>query len=81
MRAKAARQARGEGEGSGRPREGFVLDGSAHEQIVRFARSKHVDLLVMGTHGRSEFAKPFLGSVAGRGVVAAPCPVLTVKGR
>jgi nucleotide-binding universal stress UspA family protein len=61
--------------------KGFVLEGSAHEQIVRFARSKHADLLVMGTHGRSGLAKLFLGSVAGRVVAAAPCPVLTVKGR
>jgi len=36
---------------------------------------------VMGTHGRSGFARLFLGSVAGRVVAAAPCPVLTVKGR
>jgi nucleotide-binding universal stress UspA family protein len=61
--------------------KGFVLEGSAHEQIVRFARSKRADLLVMGTHGRSGLAKLFLGSVAGRVVAAAPCPVLTVKGR
>lgn len=61
--------------------KGFVLEGSAHEQIARFARSKHADLLVMGTHGRSGLAKLFLGSVAGRVVAAAPCPVLTVKGR
>jgi len=60
--------------------KGFVLEGSAHEQIVRFARSKHADLLVMGTHGRSGLAKLFLGSVAGRVVAAAPCPVLTVRG-
>lgn len=61
--------------------KGFVLEGSAHEQIARFARSKHADLLVMGTHGRSGLAKLFLGSVAGRVVAAAPCPVLTVRGR
>jgi len=61
--------------------KGFVLEGSAHEQIVRFARSKHVDLLVLGTHGRSGLAKLFLGSVAGRVVAAAPCPVLTVRGK
>jgi len=61
--------------------KGFVLEGSAHEQIARFARSKHTDLLVMGTHGRSGLAKLFLGSVAGRVVAAAPCPVLTVRGR
>ncbi len=61
--------------------KGFVLEGSAHEQIVRFARSKRADLLVMGTHGRSGLAKLFLGSVAGRVVAAAPCPVLTVRGK
>jgi nucleotide-binding universal stress UspA family protein len=60
---------------------GFVLEGSAHEQIARFARSKHADLVVMGTHGRSGLAKLFLGSVAGRVVAAAPCAVLTVRGK
>ena len=39
------------------------------------------DLVVVGTHGRSGLAKLFLGSVAGRVVAAAPCPVLTVRGR
>ena len=58
-----------------------VLEGSAHDQIVRFARSKHADLVVMGTHGRSGVAKFFLGSVAGRVVAAASCPVLTVRGK
>jgi nucleotide-binding universal stress UspA family protein len=61
--------------------KGFVLEGSAHEQIVRFARSKRADLIVTGTHGRSGLAKLFLGSVAGRVVAAAPCPVLTVRGK
>ena len=61
--------------------KGFVLEGSAHEQIARFARSKHADLLVLGTHGRSGLAKLFLGSVAGRVVATATCPVLTVRGK
>jgi nucleotide-binding universal stress UspA family protein len=60
---------------------GYVLEGVAHDQIARFARSKHADLLVMGTHGRSGLAKLFLGSVAGRVVAAAQCPVLTVRGK
>lgn len=58
-----------------------VLEGSAHDQIVRFARAKRADLLVLGTHGRSGIAKLFLGSVAGRVVAAASCPVLTVRGK
>jgi nucleotide-binding universal stress UspA family protein len=61
--------------------KGLVLEGVAHEQIVRFAKSKRVDLVVLGTHGRSGLAKLFLGSVAGRVVASATCPVLTVRGR
>jgi nucleotide-binding universal stress UspA family protein len=60
---------------------GTLLEGIAHEQIIRFARSKRVDTVVMGTHGRSGLAKLFLGSVAGRVVSGATCPVLTVRGR
>jgi nucleotide-binding universal stress UspA family protein len=66
---------------SGVSAKGFLLDGVPHEQIVRFAKSRRVDLVVIGTHGRSGLAKLFLGSVAGRVVAAAECPVLTVKGR
>jgi universal stress protein A len=66
---------------SGVRAKGFLLDGVPHEQIVRFAKSRRVDLVVVGTHGRSGLAKLFLGSVAGRVVTAASCPVLTVKGR
>jgi len=61
--------------------KGFVLEGVAHEQIVRFAKSKRADLIVLGTHGRSGLAKLLLGSVAGRVVASATCPVLTVRGR
>jgi nucleotide-binding universal stress UspA family protein len=60
---------------------GTLLEGVAHEQILRFARSRRVDVVIMGTHGRSGLAKLFLGSVAGRVVAAATCPVLTVRGR
>jgi nucleotide-binding universal stress UspA family protein len=59
----------------------LLLEGVAHEQIVRAAKSKKVDLIVIGTHGRTGLAKLFLGSVASRVVTAAPCPVLTVRGR
>lgn len=58
-----------------------VLEGSAYDQIVRFARSRRAGLVVMGTHGRSGIAKLFLGSVAGRVIAAASCPVLTVRGK
>lgn len=60
---------------------GLLLDGVPYDQIVRAARGKRADLIVIGTHGRTGLAKLFLGSVAARVVATAPCPVLTVRGR
>lgn len=60
---------------------GLLLEGVAHDQIVRAAKRQKADLLVLGTHGRTGVARFFLGSVAGRVVAAAPCPVLTVRGK
>ena len=58
-----------------------LRDGVAHEQIVRAARSPRADMIVIGTHGRTGLAKLFLGSVAGRVVSTAKCPVMTVRGK
>ena len=66
---------------SGVRAKGLLVEGVPHEQIVRMAKAKRADLVVMGTHGRSGLAKLFLGSVAGRVVTAAPGPVLTVRGK
>ena len=51
------------------------------DQIVRAAKGKRADLIVIGTHGRKGFSRFFLGSVAERVVQLAPCPVLTVRSR
>jgi nucleotide-binding universal stress UspA family protein len=59
---------------------GVVLDiGVTHERIVRFARARRADLIVMGTHGRSGLTRALLGSVASRVLATARCPVLTVR--
>lgn len=58
----------------------ILLEGTPAEQIVRAARGKRADLVVIGTHGRTGFARFFLGSVAARVVSSASCPVLTVRG-
>jgi nucleotide-binding universal stress UspA family protein len=61
---------------------GLLLDfGVVPERIVRLARRRRADLIVIGTHGRSGFAKLTLGSVAARVVTLASCPVLTVRAR
>lgn len=60
---------------------GALIDlGVVHEQIVRYARKKRADLIVMSTHSRSGLTRVLLGSEASRVVAAARCPVLTVRG-
>ncbi len=58
---------------------GLLLEGTPDRQIVRAAKSKRADLVVMGTHGRTGLARLFLGSVAERVIGNAPCPVLAVR--
>ena len=60
---------------------GLVAEGEPARQIVRTARSRRADLLVLGTHGRTGFIRLFLGSVAMRVVATAGCPVVTVRGK
>lgn len=47
-------------------------------EILRYATSADIDLIVIGTHGRTGLVRLALGSVAEAVVRAAPCPVLTV---
>jgi nucleotide-binding universal stress UspA family protein len=61
--------------------KGMLLKGIAHEQIVNAAESEKADMIVIGTHGRTGFSKLFMGSVAGRVISTALCPVLTVRGK
>jgi nucleotide-binding universal stress UspA family protein len=58
-----------------------VADGQPADTIVRFARERRVDLIVMGTHGRGGLQHMLLGSVAEKVVRLAGCPVLTVRYR
>ena len=57
----------------------FLLQGAPAREITRFAKKKHADLLIIGTHGRTGLAKLFLGSVANQIVATASCPVMTVR--
>jgi nucleotide-binding universal stress UspA family protein len=58
---------------------GVLIDiGVTHERIARFAQAHRIDLIVMGTHGRSGVVRAVLGSVASRVLASARCPVMTV---
>jgi nucleotide-binding universal stress UspA family protein len=59
--------------------EAEVAEGHPADTIVRVARERSVDLIVMSTHGRTGLQHVLLGSVAEKVVRLAPCPVLTVK--
>jgi nucleotide-binding universal stress UspA family protein len=58
-----------------------VLFGHGAKTIAEYAAERGVDLIVMGTHGRTGVAHLLLGSVAERVVRTASCPVLTVRHR
>jgi nucleotide-binding universal stress UspA family protein len=57
---------------------GAVLSGVPYDAIARKADEENVDLIVLGTHGRTGVARLFLGSVASRVISTAARPVLTV---
>ncbi|HEY1263457.1 MAG TPA: universal stress protein [Terriglobales bacterium] len=52
--------------------------GDISDVLFRLVRDHEVDLIVLGTHGRSGFKKMLMGSVAEKIFRQAPCPVLTV---
>src|SRR5512132_2577576 len=56
-----------------------IAVGRPADAIVRLARERNADLIVMATHGRTGLEHVVLGSVAEKVVRLAPCPVLTVK--
>jgi nucleotide-binding universal stress UspA family protein len=48
-------------------------------EIVRAAKEREVDLIVLGTHGRTGLSHALIGSVAEKVVHHAHCPVLSIK--
>ncbi len=65
---------------SGVRAKGYLIEGQPSREVTRFAKKLHADLVIIGTHGRTGFAKLFLGSIASQIVATARCPVMTVRG-
>jgi nucleotide-binding universal stress UspA family protein len=55
--------------------------GDAADVICRVADRLHVDVVIVGSHGRTGLGRLFLGSVSEHVVRHAPCPVLVVRQR
>jgi universal stress protein A len=59
--------------------DSLLVQGTPTQTIVDTAGEQRVDLIIMGTHGRTGLAHVFLGSVAEHVVRQAPCPVLVTR--
>lgn len=57
----------------------LVRFGAAADQIVRYAEGNEIDLIVLGTQGRTGLKRVLVGSVAEEVIRRAECPVLAVK--
>jgi len=56
-----------------------IVTGDPAEQIVNYADKKNIDLIIMGTRGRSAIKRWVLGSVADKVVSATTCPVALIS--
>ena len=54
---------------------------ATYQEIINFAKTHKVDLIVMSTHGRTGVKHFFLGSVAERVIRRSPCPVMVVPAK
>ncbi len=79
LRAVASRKLQDMLQQAGVDGETHVVDGRATTAIVEYAEQVGAELVVVGTHGRSGFARITLGSTAGGVIDSAPCSVLVVR--
>jgi nucleotide-binding universal stress UspA family protein len=59
--------------------EAIVIQGIPFAEIISTAKEKEIDMIVIGSHGRTGISHMMLGSVSEKVVRKAPCPVLTVR--
>jgi universal stress protein A len=57
----------------------IIKTGVTFVEIIDYIKDQGIDLVVMGTHGRSGIEHILIGSVAEKVVRKSPCPVLTVR--
>ena len=59
--------------------ESIIVSGAPFLEIIRTAKEKEADLIVVGTHGRTGLDHVLFGSTAEKVVRKAPCPVVSVR--
>ena len=61
--------------------EKVISQGSVDGEILNYVRKQNIDLLVMGTVGRTGLSRILIGSVAEKVIREAPCSVITTKSK
>lgn len=56
-----------------------IIKGIPYKEILTEEQKQHIDLIVIGAHGKSDSTKYLLGSVAEGVLREAKCPVLVVR--
>ena len=59
--------------------ESFIVPGIPYDEVIRKAEEAQVDLIVVGTHGRTGLDHVLFGSTAGKIVRKSTIPVMTVR--
>ncbi|HHT9129556.1 MAG TPA: universal stress protein [Candidatus Brocadiaceae bacterium] len=61
------------------PVEAIIVQGVPFSEIIKTSKEYKIDLIVLGTHGRTGLSHAIMGSVAEKVVRKSPCPVLTIR--
>lgn len=59
--------------------DALVVQGIPFAEIISTAKANDIDMIVIGSHGRTGIVHMMMGSVSEKVVRKAPCPVLTVR--
>jgi len=59
--------------------ESVLLEGNPSEELIRYAEEKNMDIVIMGTFGKTGLDRFLLGSVTGNLVRHSKVPVMVVK--
>lgn len=57
----------------------YILHGVAFYEIIKFAKDEKIDLITIGTHGRTGLKHMLFGSTAEKVIKKSSCPVLSIR--
>jgi nucleotide-binding universal stress UspA family protein len=58
-----------------------IMEGQPHDELVKYAQTRDIDMIVLGVRGQGLMKTLFLGSTTDRVIRDSPCPVLSVSSK